>query len=154
MGDSFIDNQQGRSFNNSREGGKGGFRGNRGPNNRDQGGFRIRLSDNEMNASRRIQETFNLRSTVAVLGFSVRTIAQMLEEGKLDDFLKSYRSQTNQGGSDFNRVNQRNFSTNKINEYKKSEQKLVAELNEKYGPGQLDPNTGVFTPTAQPTTEQ
>ena len=26
------------------------------------------------------------------------------------------------------------------------EQKLVAELNEKYGPGNLDPNTGVFTP--------
>jgi len=39
-------------------------------------------------------------------------------------------------------------------ELQKSEQKLVAELNEKYGPGQLDPNTGVFTPTAQPTTEQ
>ena len=34
-------------------------------------------------------------------------------------------------------------------ELQKSEQKLVAELNEKYGPGQLDPNTGVFTPTAQ-----
>ena len=39
-------------------------------------------------------------------------------------------------------------------ELQKSEQNLVAELNTKYGPGQLDPNTGVFTPTAQPTTEQ
>ena len=39
-------------------------------------------------------------------------------------------------------------------EYKQLEQKLVAELNEKYGPGQLDPNTGVFTPNAQETTEQ
>ena len=27
-----------------------------------------------------------------------------------------------------------------------SERKLVEELNEKYGPGQLDPQTGVFTP--------
>ena len=28
-----------------------------------------------------------------------------------------------------------------------TEQKLVSELNEKYGPGNLDPTTGVFTPT-------
>ena len=28
-----------------------------------------------------------------------------------------------------------------------SERDLVAKLNEKYGPGQLDPATGVFTPT-------
>ena len=44
-----------------------------------------------------------------------------------------------------------------VTEYKQlqqTEQKLVAELNEKYGPGQLDPNTGVFTPNAQETTEQ
>ena len=30
-----------------------------------------------------------------------------------------------------------------------NERKLVEELNEKYGPGQLDPQTGVFTPTPQ-----
>ena len=29
-----------------------------------------------------------------------------------------------------------------------TERKLVAELNEKYGPGNLDPATGVFTPAA------
>ena len=39
-------------------------------------------------------------------------------------------------------------------ELQKSEQNLVSELNEKYGPGQLDPNTGVFTPTAQASPEQ
>ena len=39
-------------------------------------------------------------------------------------------------------------------ELQKSEQKLVAELNEKYGPGQLDPKTGVFTPTAQQPEQQ
>jgi hypothetical protein len=27
------------------------------------------------------------------------------------------------------------------------ERELVKELNEKYGPGSLDPETGVFTPT-------
>ena len=30
-----------------------------------------------------------------------------------------------------------------------TERKLVQELNEKYGPGQLDPQTGVFTPVPQ-----
>ena len=34
-------------------------------------------------------------------------------------------------------------------EIQDSERKLVEELNEKYGPGQLDPQTGVFTPTPQ-----
>ena len=29
------------------------------------------------------------------------------------------------------------------------ERDLVAQLNEKYGPGSLDPQTGVFTPTPQ-----
>jgi len=31
-----------------------------------------------------------------------------------------------------------------------NERDLVAELNEKYGPGQLDPQTGVFTPVETP----
>ena len=39
-------------------------------------------------------------------------------------------------------------------ELQKTEQTLVKELNDKYGTGQIYPNTGVFTPTAQPTTEQ
>ena len=30
------------------------------------------------------------------------------------------------------------------------ERELVQSLNEKYGPGSLDPQTGVFTPTPQP----
>ena len=30
------------------------------------------------------------------------------------------------------------------------ERDLVQTLNEKYGPGQLDPQTGVFTPTEAP----
>ena len=32
-------------------------------------------------------------------------------------------------------------------EVQDTERKLVEELNEKYGPGSLDPTTGVFTPT-------
>ena len=97
MGDSYGDPQKGRNFNGPREGSRGGFRGGRGPNNRDQGGFRIRLSDNEMNAARRIQETFNLRSTVAVLGFAVRTLGQLVEEGKLEELIEQYRSEGPKG---------------------------------------------------------
>ena len=34
-------------------------------------------------------------------------------------------------------------------EMQDNERELVQQLNEKYGPGQLDPQTGVFTPTPQ-----
>ena len=34
------------------------------------------------------------------------------------------------------------------------EKTLVESLNKKYGPGQLDPATGVFTPTSTPTDEK
>ena len=71
------------------------FRGNRGPReggNREAGGFRIRLSDNEMRAARAVQEAFGLRSTVAALGLSIRTVAQLLEEGKLDELVAQQRA--------------------------------------------------------------
>ncbi len=93
MGDSYTNNQSGGGdFQNQRQNGRNNFRGGRGPNNR-EGGFRIRLSDNEMRAARSLQEAFNLRSTVAVLGFAVRTLAQMLEDGSLDNLVSQYRSQ-------------------------------------------------------------
>ncbi|QPN63279.1 hypothetical protein [Synechococcus sp. CBW1004] len=72
---------------------EGAGRGNRQSGGRDSGGFRIRLSDNEMQAARALQEAFNLRSTVAVLGFSLRTLAQLLEEGKLDEVVAQQRAQ-------------------------------------------------------------
>jgi len=76
------------------------FRGDRGPRQgggregggREAGGFRIRLSDNEMRAARAVQEAFGLRSTVAALGLSIRTVAQLLEEGKLDEVLAQHRA--------------------------------------------------------------
>ena len=34
-------------------------------------------------------------------------------------------------------------------EIQDNERELVQQLNEKYGPGQLDPQTGVFTPAPQ-----
>ena len=38
-------------------------------------------------------------------------------------------------------------------EVQQSERDLVQKLNEKYGPGQLDPETGVFTPVPQDSPE-
>ena len=82
-----------------REGGRGGNRGGRpSGGNREGGGFRIRLSDNEMRSARALQEAFNLRSTVAVLGFAVRTLGQMLEDGQLGELVEQQRSQAARGG--------------------------------------------------------
>jgi hypothetical protein len=77
------------------EAGRGQSRGNpRGPREgREPGGFRIRLSDNEMQAARALQEAFGLRSTVAVLGFSLRALAQQLEAGQLDALIAQQQSQ-------------------------------------------------------------
>jgi len=65
---------------------------------REPGGFRIRLSDNEMRAAKAVQEAFRLRSTVAALGFALRTTAQLLDEGKLDAVIEQQRSQAPERG--------------------------------------------------------
>jgi hypothetical protein len=65
---------------------------------REPGGFRIRLSDNEMQAARALQEALGLRSTVAVLGFSLRTLAQQLESGQLDELVAQQRAQASERG--------------------------------------------------------
>ena len=57
---------------------------------RKDGGFRIRLSDNEMKAVKSIQETFQLRSTVAVLGFAIRTLSEMIKDEKLIESITEY----------------------------------------------------------------
>ena len=57
---------------------------------RDGSGFRIRLSDNEMKAVKSIQDTFQLRSTVAVLGFSIRILSEMIKDEKLIESITKY----------------------------------------------------------------
>tara|TARA_Y100000589_G_scaffold104378_1_gene98700 strand:+ start:17 stop:424 length:408 start_codon:yes stop_codon:yes gene_type:complete len=52
---------------------------------RETGGFRIRLSENEMKSVKNIQEMFQLKSTVAVLGFSVRTLSELIKNENLKD---------------------------------------------------------------------
>ena len=71
--------------------------------NRDGGGFRIRLSDNEMRAVKSIQESFQLKSTVAVLGFSVRTLSEMLEDKQLMEAITKI-SKNNKNSSSTNKV--------------------------------------------------
>ena len=66
---------------------------------RDGGGFRIRLSDNEMKAVKSIQETFQLRSTVAVLGFSVRTLSEMIKDEKLIGSITQYANNNKNSSS-------------------------------------------------------
>ena len=96
MTDSYSDpQQQGGQGEGRREAQRG--RGSRG-GNRDAGGFRIRLSDNEMSAAKALQDAFNLRSPVAVLGFAVRTLGQMLADGKLSELIEQQRNQAPSGG--------------------------------------------------------
>lgn len=104
MADGFNDGGRSQERQDGGRGGDGRFPGGRGPREgasresggRDQGGFRIRLSDNELRAARAVQDAFGLRSTVAALGLSIRTVAQLLEEGRLDEVVAQHRAQ---GGS-------------------------------------------------------
>ena len=89
------DSGRGRRDRGSREGGqREGGQPHGGQ--RDTGGFRIRLSDNELQAARALQEAFGLRSTVAVLGFALRTLAQQLEAGQLQELVAQQRAQGDQ----------------------------------------------------------
>ena len=63
-----------------------------------------------MRAARSLQEAFNLRSTVAVLGFAVRTLAQMLEDGSLENLVKEYRSQAPTNDQRRGRGNRGNYN--------------------------------------------
>ncbi len=82
MTNSNYDNSQGQKNYRNNENSNSNFRGRFG-SKRESGGFRIRLSDNEMKSVKTIQETFQLKSTVAVLGFSVRTLSELIKNEKL-----------------------------------------------------------------------
>ena len=90
MSNSNYDNNYGQENYRSRGNNDRSNFSNRSGGNRDGGGFRIRLSDNEMKAVRSIQETFQLKSTVAVLGFSVRTLSEMIEDKDLMESITKF----------------------------------------------------------------
>ena len=85
----FEQNQFQRSnrnnFENNRSNSRSRFGGNR-----ENSGFRIRLSENEMQAAKVIQEKFQLKSTVAVLGFAVRTLSDLVKNEELKDTFNKY----------------------------------------------------------------
>ena len=160
MGDSYNDpHQNGRNFHGSRDGGRGGFRGGRGgPGNREGGGFRIRLSENEMRSARTIQEAFNLRSTVAVLGFAVRTLGEMLEQGKLNDFIAEYQSQGPQGNNQRpsntkDNRQERNSNTHKANPFARPP-KPEAQNEENKSQDNNDESTGEESSSSTPEIKQ
>ena len=93
------ENNRGRGYND-----RSNFRGRSG-GNRDGGGFRIRLSDNEMKAVKSIQETFQLRSTVAVLGFSLRTLSEMIKDEKLIESITEYAKNNKNSSTNRNSQN-------------------------------------------------
>ena len=84
MTNSNYENNQGqRNFKNN-DNNNSNYR-NRYGGKRETGGFRIRLSDNEMKSVKTIQEIFQLKSTVAVLGFSVRTLSELIKDENLKE---------------------------------------------------------------------
>jgi len=86
---SFEQNQFQRSNRNNFENNRSNPR-NRFGGNKENSGFRIRLSENEMQAAKVIQEKFQLKSTVAVLGFAVRTLSDLVKNEELKDTLNKY----------------------------------------------------------------
>ena len=90
MSNSNYDNNYGKeNYRSHGNNDRSNFR-NRSGGNREGGGFRIRLSDNEMRAVKSIQDAFQLKSTVAVLGFSVRTLSEMIEDKHLMEAITKF----------------------------------------------------------------
>ena len=83
---------------------------------KDNGGFRIRLSDNEMKSVKKIQETFQLKSTVAVLGFAVRTLSELINDNDIRGLIEKYGQR-----------NQTSFNKVKSGEKKMMKDKLVPD---------------------------
>ena len=113
MSNSNYDNNYGQENYRSRgNNDRSSFR-NRSGGNRDGGGFRIRLSDNEMKAVRSIQEAFQLKSTVAVLGFSVRTLSEMIEDKDLMESITKF-ARNNKNTSSPNKATASENRTKKV----------------------------------------
>ena len=97
----FEQNQFQRSnrtnFENNRSNSRNRFGGNK-----ENSGFRIRLSENEIKAAKIIQEKFQLKSTVAVLGFAVRTLSELVKDEKLNETINKYVTENKKFSSNNN----------------------------------------------------
>tara|TARA_Y100000589_G_scaffold86607_1_gene80588 strand:- start:230 stop:643 length:414 start_codon:yes stop_codon:yes gene_type:complete len=121
----FDNSQRQRNFRNNDN---NNFR-NRYGGKRETGGFRIRLSDNEMKSVKFIQEIFQLKSTVAVLGFSVRTLSELLKNEDLkEEIIKIAKNNKNSFQKENNFERDEISSTNVANPFARPEKKpLVIE---------------------------
>ena len=116
---SFRNNDNNNSNYRNRYGGK-----------RDNSGFRIRLSDNEMKSVKTIQETFQLKSTVAVLGFSVRTLSELIKNENLkEEINKIAKNNKNSFQKENNFERKETTSINAANPFARPEKKPLALEN-------------------------
>ena len=97
----FEQNQFQRSNRNNFENNRSNSR-NRFGGNKENSGFRIRLSENEIKAAKIIQEKFQLKSTVAVLGFAVRTLSELVKDEKLNETINKYVTENKKFSSNNN----------------------------------------------------
>ena len=139
MTNSNYDNSQGQRKFRSNENNNTNYR-NRYGGKKDNGGFRIRLSDNEMQSVKNIQEIFQLKSTVAVLGFSVRSLSELIKNENLkEEIIKIAKSNKNSFQKENNFEKKETTLVNAANPFARPEKKpLVIEnkdnnnnLNEK-----------------------
>ena len=103
MSNSNYDNNSGKENYRSRNNNDRNNYRNKFGGNRDGGGFRIRLSDNEMRAVKSIQEAFQLKSTAAVLGFSVRTLSEIIEDKHFTEAITKF-AKNNKNSSSYNKA--------------------------------------------------
>ena len=129
MMNSNFDNSQGKRNYRNNEYSNSNFKG-RYSSKRESGGFRIRLSDNEMKSVKSIQDTFQLKSTVAVLGFSVRTLSELIKNETLrEEIIKLAKNNKNSYQKD-NYDNKNTEADTSANPFARPEKKLKVEENE------------------------
>ena len=83
-----------------------------------------------MQAVKTIQETFQLKSTVAVLGFSVRSLSELIKDENIKDLIKqSVKSNKNSYEKD-NRGNKKGIKIKSApNPFERPEKKIKVEDN-------------------------
>jgi len=120
MSNSNYENSQGqRNFRNNDNNNRNRYGGKR-----ETGGFRIRLSDNEMKSVKTIQEIFQLKSTVAVLGFSVRTLSELMKNENLkEEIIKIAKNNKNSFQKNNNFEKKETYSINAANPFERPEKK-------------------------------
>tara|TARA_Y100000589_G_scaffold236_1_gene226 strand:- start:776 stop:1195 length:420 start_codon:yes stop_codon:yes gene_type:complete len=115
-----------RNSRNNFEGNKSSYR-NKYGGNRDGGGFRIRLSENEMQSVKTIQESFQLKSTVAVLGFSIRTLSVLIKDEKIRTLITQIANNKNSSDKNYVDESKQKGNNSVIDPFARPEKKRIIE---------------------------